>query len=311
MYSEETNRKIKEIESKSVGCDFKFALMTDSRLCENFPNICKSIKDIDKAVEYDCIVHLGNVVLGNNPENITNDIYKAEADMLSDCVQNGKLYLTQGKTDGYRNERFTGQLAINIVSDEKWADKTRFITEYDNVTRPENKPYYYADFEEKKVRLIFLCSYYSQLDEEDGLYEKYVRLDVPQQKWLKNTLMNTEAGWTVILFSHALPKSRFETGSDPFVYVGFSTEPVLRIIQEAVFSGVNIAGWFAGAYNKDEVIKVADINHVIIDSLATNKNKIDTGANIKESWDSVLVNTKERYAELVRFGYGENRKIEY
>ncbi len=294
--------------------NFRFALVTDSRLCDKVDRVCEQIFEGDKKEPFDCIIHLGNVVLGNNPEKITRRIYTQEVEKFRGCTQSGKLFVAQGKTDGYRDETFTGQLAINIVTDDKWASMTGFITEYDHVVRQGNKPYYYADFPEKKVRLIFLCAYYSQFDQEDGLYEKYTSIDVAQNKWLKQVISTTESGWTLLLFSHGIPKSRFEQGKDPFIYKGYSTESTLRIMQTAWERGIHIAGWFAGAYQKDEVIQVAGINHIVVDSLAPHGQKIVEGQNEQAeltSWDSVLVDIKARAITMKRFGYGEDRTIHW
>lgn len=290
---------------------FRFALVTDSKLCDEVDTVCEEISREDEKEPFDCIIHLGNVVLGNNPEKITRRLYAQEVEKFKDCTQSGKLFLTQGKSDGYRDETFTGQLAMNIVTDEKWAAQTGFIGEYDNVVRQGNQPYYYADFPEKKVRLIFLCAYFSQFDQEDGLYEKYTSIDVAQNKWLRQVIATTESGWTLLFFSHGIPKSRFEQGKDPFIYNGYSTEPTLRIMQTAWERGVHIAGWFAGAYQRDEVIQVAGINHIVVDSLAPHGKKIAEKSNQEKltSWDSVLVDTKARASSMKRFGYGEDRVI--
>lgn len=320
-FLEEIQQTVKDIKNEEY--DLCFAVLSDTCLFDAGADTRENIGAVDKEIGFDFLVHLGNVINGDNPRDISCRLLRTELEKYKSSVKSGRLFVTQGGRDGYRDERFTGQLATNIMYDELWCSQTDFTDEYSGVVRPGRKPYYYADMPDKKIRLIFLCSYYSQFDQENELYEKYTRIDVAQAAWLKNEALSAPEGTTVILFSHALPKSRFEEGKDPFVYNGFSTEPILMILQQAQRRGINIAGWLAGAYNCDAEIKVAGINHVLISSEAIRRgtsskhpevrfleNRV-MGEKTEDCWDAVTLNLKKRELAFHRFGAGDDRRVQY
>lgn len=322
-FVEEINKTVKDIKGVLTDDCICFALLTDSKLSDYGDETRENIKAVDKEIGFDCVIHLGNITNGDNPEKITRYLLASEMDKYINSTSSKKFFPTRGMNDGYRDERFTGQLMMHIMTDEIWCRETEFITLYDNVSRKSEKPYYYVDFPEKKTRLIILCSYYSQIDKDLGLYEQYTTIDVMQQAWLKTEALKLPEGWTAALFSHALPKSRFETGKDPFIYCGHSTEPVLMIIQQAQNKGINIAGWFAGAYGYDCEAKIAGINHAVINSQAPYMTTAAKCENVRfaenrepgtlnqDCWDAVIINTKTKKVNIFRFGAGEDRELEF
>lgn len=322
-FLEEINKTVKDIRSVMNDDCICFALLSDSKLSDYGDDTRENIKAVDDEIGFDFAVHLGNITNGDNPENITRRLMAEELEKYKKSVLSGKLFVTQGFTDGYRDERFTGQLMMRIMTDEIWCNETKYIDTYENVSRKSGKPYYYVNIPEKNIRLIFLASYFSQIDKDLGLYEKYTRIDVKQAAWLKTEALNMPKGYTAVLFSHALPKSRFEEGHDPFIYCGYSTEPILMILQQAKRLGIDIAGWFAGAYGYDSEAEVAGINHIVINSQAPYVNiesKVegvriapnrDIGTLNQECWDAVVINPKTKEMNIFRFGCGEDRKLEF
>ena len=55
-----------------------------------------------------------------------------------------------------------------IVTDERWYEETAYLESYVNLHRPRNKPYYFVDFYDRKMRLIFLSSHLTQIDEQEA-----------------------------------------------------------------------------------------------------------------------------------------------
>lgn len=240
---------------------FKFALLSNSCLADC--GIASEIKKADESEHFDCIIHLGNIINGDNPEKISDRIYGLEIEKFKNFTESKKLYVCQGRTDGYRNERFLGQLAVNITTDEKWTRRAEFLEENGNV-KLFGKPYYYADFPDKKVRLIFLCPYISQLDEENEIFTKFKGFDTAQLAWLINDAAKVPEGRRVLVFSHCIPDSRFEGKPDPYVYMGKSTESFLRAVQYINENGGRVAAHFAGAYEKFEDYEIGGIKRISV-----------------------------------------------
>ena len=219
------------------------------------------------------------------------------------------LFATPGQNDGWRDERYLGQLALGIMTDDDWYEATSFTDSFENVSRPSKKPYFYVDIPDKNSRLIFLCAYHYQHDTEIEFFQKYVGFDVEQVKWLKNEALKNCVGKDVILFSHKIPMSRYETGSDPYIYKGNSTEAILAIIQGAKKEGANILCYFGGGYGIDDNIRVGGINYSVMGNQIAKGRKL--GAIEQDLWDGVVVKKKERKIYLFRFGAGEDRVIDF
>ena len=265
--------------------DFRFAYITDTRLADCGKKAAEEISELDKDFGFECVVHGGNVLNGNNPEKISMELFGWEMERYSSAVKSGVILPVQGEKDGWRDECFTGQLAMNMMTDDVWFESTAFI----KASRPENKPYYYVDFEDKKVRIVVTCSYFYQYSKEDELFEKFKGFEAKQLSWLKNDALCPPEGYTVIVFSHTVPKTRFETGKDPFIYKTWSTEQNLMLLQRAKrLNCVDIAGWISGGYDNEEAIEVGGINYI------TTKSGFASGC-----WYAVSVDKQERKLNLV------------
>ncbi|MBO5454594.1 MAG: hypothetical protein J6A69_11645 [Clostridia bacterium] len=315
-FSEEITKTVNTLKEDKY--DLCFALLSDSKLSDEGAVTRENIAEIDKEANFDFSVHCGNFILGNNPEKISRRLMREEMQSYKDSTKSRKLFVCQGYNDGWRDERFKGQLACNIVCDESWSEDTVFLNEY--VVRNGNAPYYYADMEDKKTRIICLCSYVSDLDRENEMYEKYISLGVKQTVWLDKEALNLPMGWNVIIFSHRIPHSRFENGEDPFIYQGFSIEKTLAVLQQAKDRGINIVAWIAGGYGADGYAVVGGINYVTIPSQsissAINKCNLtevkrEKNTLSQECWNICALNTESRELRLIRFGAGEDRIIKY
>ncbi|MBQ8588065.1 MAG: hypothetical protein IJ454_01600, partial [Clostridia bacterium] len=194
---------------------FNFAYVTDTHLSDSGEVTAKEILKSDKG--FKCIVHGGNALNGNNPEAISMRLLGMEYDRYRSAVKSHIILPVQGEQDGWRNERFKGQLAVNIMTDKVWSDNISFVDKYKGTCRPVDAPYYYVDFAEDKVRLVVLSSYFCEYDEEYGLFEKFRGFKAEQLRWLIGEALNTPEDYRVIIFSNTVPKSRFETGKDPYI----------------------------------------------------------------------------------------------
>ena len=247
---------------------FNFAYVTGTHLSDEGKSVAKEISFADKDAKFNCIIHGGNALNGNNPEKISVKLLGMEYERFIGAVENKILLPVQGETDGWRNERFKGQLAVNILTDKVWDEDISFTDSYKGLKRKGDSPYYYMDFKNAKVRFIILCSYFYEYDEKYELFEKFKGFKAKQLKWLIDDALNLPKGYTAVIFSHSVPKSRFETGKDPFIYNSWSTEQNLMIIQQAQrLEGVKIAAWISGGYNKEEALNIGGINFITTKSL--------------------------------------------
>lgn len=309
FFTDEINKTIDDIRKVKEDGDLLFAMLSDTFASDESEATYANIRALDEKLNFDFVCHLGNFVKGNNPKRPTIEVLESEFNSYRNSVKSEKLFVTYGEFDGWRDERYLGQMVHGIMTDKVWCDATSFIDAYSGVHRPCGKTYYYVDFAEYNIRLIFMNSYFSQHDEKLEFYQKYTGFSADEVSWLKNTALKDTEGKKVVLFSHRIPLSRFETGKDPFVYKGNSTEPVLAILQQAVKSGTDILCHFGGAYGVDENFNLGGINYSVMASALPKGREL--GTYEQDLWDAVLIKKNERKIYLFRFGAGEDRVIEY
>lgn len=322
FFVEEVKKTVDSINSCRAQNDICFVMLTDTHMSDLGKITRENIKAVDDRVNFDFFVHLGGVINGNNPQNVSMDILKSEIKAYKSSIKSDKLFVIPGETDGYRDERFMGQLMLNMMTDELWYSETSYLEEYSGLNRPKNKPYYYVDCKDKKLRMIFMSSYMTFIDEENGLFAKYRSFALEQLAWLKNEALNAPEGYAVLLFSNAMPKSKYETGRKLPLCGGYLMEQTTAIVQQAKNRGVDVACWFVGYYNCDDEDSVGGVNVCTIASqLPTTKTKSvsddvrmysdrEFGINT-DLWDAVLFKPNERKIYLYRFGAGEDRVIEF
>lgn len=299
-----------------------FALLAGTALSDFADHTDENIRAVDAQAQFDGVIHLGDILNGSIPETASRFVLSQELARFQTCTDSGKLYTVCGDDDGYRNERYVGHIVTGIVTDERWYQQTAYLEQYPDLHRPQNKPYYYVDFSERKARLIFLSSYVSQIDEQEELFEKSCQYGAEQLVWLKTEALQLPEGWAIFLFSHALPKSRFETGTDPWNYMEYASEPAMMLLRQAQKRGILLGGWFAGQYACDYETTFCRIPYFLIDSVRPQPVKSvfsdvrkcterKLGTKTEDLWDVLLLKPKQRRIHLLRFGAGEDRVIDY
>lgn len=149
-----------------------FALLAGTAVSDFADHTDENIRAVDAQTHFDGVIHLGDILNGSIPENASRFVLSQELARFQNATASGKLYIACGDDDGFRNERYVGQIVTGIVTDERWYQETAYLEQYPDLHRPQNKPYYYVDFSERKARLIFLSSYVSQIDEQEELLKK-------------------------------------------------------------------------------------------------------------------------------------------
>lgn len=323
IFKDEIDKTIRDINAIRRPGDLCFAAVSDTRLTDTSTHTRANILAVDQQVHFDFLVHLGDILCGESPEQISRLILREELSAYRETVASKKLYVTQGETDGWRNESYRGQLVTNIMTDEAWHQDTAFIDQYANVKRVKDAPYYYVDDVEKRIRCIFLASERYEIVEACKLFQKYHTWGLKQLVWLEEAL-KLEEGWQVILFSHAIPQSVFETGKYPPSYKGNAIDKTLAILQSAIRTrGIQLGAWITGHYGYDCETQVLTMNQMVIGSLscfpspgveipgARRETERTKGTEREDLWDAFVLQPQERKLYAFRFGAGIDRVIDY
>ncbi len=280
------------------GDNFKFAYMNDVHGQTQDYGYIKKLMDYGQ-VDLLCINGDINKSQSEQSLELTKEHFISQAEILRNIKD--PVCVTRGNHDGVLgNTTFTDDLFTNVLI-------RPFIKENLN-----SKGYYYKDFREKKIRLIFLNS----------SMDSYSRCGFsPEQvQWLGEVLNSVEDGWDVATISHHNLLERHSTIQTPT-----RANEIINAIKNFKISKPNckhIGHWFGHVhYDLVEVVDgityiatdcdviangVADIT---IDGLTkpTKTNGTDTAYAI----DIVCVDTINKRVNIKRFGAGSDRSFNY
>lgn len=295
--------------------DFSFALAADSHLDNSVCDTLENIKAVDANIGFDCLIHLGDFMNGNLPKGYT-EMLLSEQMRLWDAAVKAPFYPVEGNHDGYCENG-----VHDMAADELWCGATKYLDDCKNVVRPSGKPYFYADFEDKKIRLVFICSFYYEWT--GGAFDKKYGISEEQVKWLESEGFNVPRGWTVMVFSHDSPFNDYfspisENNQRINGYAAFCA-----LADNAEKNGFTIAAWFLGHEHGDYSGVISGVNFIIttcetayVPSLWSMVGggvfpERTLGTVTEDAWDAVSVDTKERKIHMIRFGAGADREISY
>lgn len=131
------------------------------------------------------------IINGGDTGN-AQDICKDAIARLIEAIGSNSVYSVAGNHEVHDASRYDDPL--KRVNDELRSHNT------DIVYGDNNKSYFFFDSQENNIRYIGLSAY--SLVIGDGVYNSGYTTD--QLNWLKNTALDVNEGWTIIIFTHAL-----------------------------------------------------------------------------------------------------------
>lgn len=258
----EIEKTISDIQSIREAGDLCFVALSDTRLLDSGAQTRERIQTLDRELHFDFLVHLGDILRGGSPEKVSCRILREELAAYRESLGSKKLFVTQGEDDGWRDESFVGQLVTGIMRDHVWHQETAFIDKYEQTYRQGDKPYYYGDFPEQRTRLIFLCSERYEYNGPGKLFQKYHTFGLEQLAWLKEQALQAPEGWNVLLFSHAIPDCKFETGVNPPSYKGNAMDRTFATLQSGIRERkLHHVDWVTGHYGQDCQARVVSLDY--------------------------------------------------
>lgn len=235
-----------------------------------------------------------------------------------------------------------GRMKQVIDNNEMYEVATRPSTIFNIVENPLDKlGYYYYDVPNKKQRVIILNAQDMPLIIDNDGYAKYSSVNVSayrqkQITWFYNTLKSTPSDVTVSIYQHYPFGKRYGN----LDYYPYNFEMIDGIIDSFVTGGkysrtynantdfqASISADFLGQKGKlaflahghthvDRITK--DSNGIVNYSIGCSvsrpkKNQGDRplGQLEEDLWDIVVLNTKTRHVDLIRFGAGVDRSFDY
>lgn len=236
-----------------------------------------------------------------------------------------------------------GKQRQTITPNEMYQISTKPSTIFNIVENPTDKNgYYYYDVPNKKQRMIVLNTQdVPHILDTDG-YAKYIDINVAgyrqeQISWLYDVLKNTPSDTAVTIYQHHPFGERY---SQNLKYYPYNYEMIEGIINSFVSGGkysreytensdfkASISCDFEG--RKGTLAFLAH-GHVHADKITTDSNGITNysigcsvsrpkkdqkdrpiGELSEDLWDVVVIDTKKRNVDLIRFGKGKDRSFKF
>lgn len=308
-FAQEIEETINSIHQEENGNTMKVCMLTDTHFTVNgtWEDTAYHIQRVAECVNYDAIVHLGDLTDGMLSKRMTAKHVGRMIDDLKKCE--APLYIVPGNHDWnyFRNRP-------NIFTTEEMRRIYRLYEDHDGCVEEMNAEGldYYKDVPDHSVRMIFLSSY----EDKDPI--RYGYQDT-QLTWLKKVINASPEGTNFLIFSHEAPLAKLDYWSN-YVRNG---EDLLDILEECNAKDTyQIIGFFYGHTHADYIFEECSFPVISIGcaKLEYFTDKKPEGATVyprkegevtQDLWDSVLVDLDHKRLKLIRFGAGADREVSF
>ena len=177
------------------------------------------------------------------------------------------------------------------------------------------------DFAEKKIRLIVLATFGCCRTEKG--WEHLKGIDEEQADWLRDTALDLDSAWTVMLFSHDAPFTAYSGEALNVEGKGYSTRALKAVIDRRAERGFDVPAWFVGHEHGDWMGNVCGINVILVGCATDYVPQLwempgggafapRTPGTVSENlWDAAALDMRNRKIRLFRCGAGEDRVMDY
>ncbi len=281
-----------------------FTLLADSHyvINGNWEYTAAAIEAVNERIGPDGIIHLGDLTDGLLDKETCRE-YSSR--ILNSIRAWGLLfYLTIGNHD---SNYFRGN--PDVLSD--WEQYEYYLKDRVSGRLTEGQLWYYQDFPDQRLRMLFLHSYDNREKLRYGFSEREI-------SWVGERLEELPGDYCVILFSHEAPVARLDYWASE-IRGGARLMEVLERWQEQHDN--RILAFIHGHTHADYIYgkRGFPIISVGCSKIEYFSGKKPQGAVRQmreertvwqELWDTMIINTEERKIDFVRFGAGMDRSVE-
>lgn len=223
----------------------------------------------------------------------------------------------------------------NIVTNDEFAELYRHKDRLFGEMRRNDSNYLYKDFDDKKIRYIWLDVYDNDMSlNEDNMLvyprDKYSMISKEQLKWLiNNALKLPNKDWHVIIGMHCPLDTTIQVNTNICINhdkalsvinafknggsgtLEFSEEDHCDIVTYN-FEPSNLVCVINGHLHRDEFTTKENVNYMSVDCSLGGAHAIKYYDTDKEdSWKVFSVDTTERKVNIISFGRGDDREFTY
>lgn len=303
-FTDEIQKTIKTIKETRTEKALILGVLSDSHFTINgtWEDTIYNIKAVNEKVNFDGIIHLGDLTDGMVSADVTKKYAKKVINDLKETETPIYIVIGNHDTNYFNNnlEPFSEKEQYEIY--QKHSDNY--------VNRKLENLYYYSDFESVFIRCIFLTSFDYKEKTRYGFSEA-------ELKWIKETLKSTPNGYSIVIFSHVPPLDVLDYWSDT-IRNGNKLIEILEAYDSK--EGNNIMAFIHGHTHADYVYEerlfpIISIGCSKCEYFTDKKPKgsltqeRSLNAVIQELWDAVIINPSENKIDFIRFGAGKNRTV--
>lgn len=296
-FKEEIQKTADTVNSLRDNDSLVFGLMTDSHFVINggWDDTLYNLQQVNKKAPFDGFIHLGDYTDGMTPVAITKEYFN---NIYTDLKTLGvPLYLVLGNHDANYFRNNPGAMS-GIEQGEFYLKK--------------DKPYYYEDFENHKLRLIVLYSF----DHTQKTQETRYGFPSEEVEWVQQVLDSTPTDYKVLICSHVPLLAKMHYWSKEIR----NSDAMIGAFNSFISKGGTILGFIHGHNHAEQINK--ELAFPIISIGCTKcedfKDRKPEGSYTydrtvktvtQDLWDVLIVKPKENKLEFVRFGAGEDRSL--
>lgn len=317
-----------------------------ARLKENLAHMY-NVVELSQQIQTDLIVHGGDMIDGRTTHDMANqNLYvawramsEAGAPLMVACGNHDNNFLSYTKTGtSILDERYL--IAPMLSKHEISQVLTHDYNKNDIVVgNAKDACYAYYDIENKGIRAFVLDSYDFGFIPmaDDPTKVKYSPRDYmiysqTQLEWLADNLESTPAGYSVIVFSHALPGGTVsETQINDLlvkdILNAWKNGGTYNFVNSHVDFGVNFTRTFAGAigdviavvsghvHKNETTYTLNEKTPMVTRSCSTSilsysgESTREFGTINTDAWDCILIKLDQKTVQFIRFGNGNSSAV--
>ena len=292
--TQELNSLARRVMERRREGDVTLLLLADTHYTVGciWPETVESLCAAAALIHPDGTVHLGDLTDGLLPERYTRLLARRILSQLEGLSP--RLFCCVGNHDRNSFRGNTGRMSRRACSELYLRRKT---------------PWYYTDYPDENLRLIFLDSFDPEEKERYGFPNEEVR-------WLRRVLAVTPRKRRVLVFSHVPPVAEIHVWSDTIR----NGEAMLSLLERYQRRRATVLGWIHGHNHADQIytkraFPIIGVGCSKLEDFPEHKPEGSVtpprqqGTSTQELWDVLLVHPEERSMDFLRFGAGEDRYL--
>ncbi|MFI3729519.1 metallophosphoesterase [Vagococcus fluvialis] len=292
-----------------------------------------NIAEFSNMVDLDFLVHVGDMVEGvTTKKQNTQDLQEVMA-MLGQS--NCPYFATVGNHDDNRyGNKANGNVMNQYIEPNEMYKIVTSPSKAFNIIENQNDKnmYFYYDVPGKKYRAIFLNCYDTPYTSTNGEmdYKDYGGYREKQINWLIDVLKNTPENYQVAFFQHVSLGTGYHDANLTYVHNTDIVQGIIgaykngtsysksndhadfKVSVNVNFTGQRIVSFVANGHHHSDRLKVVNnINNLSVNLSKPSYRVEEWGTVNQDSWNILLVDTKNKKVKALRYGFGSDVEFSY